>query len=104
MRKLALLIGVLGLTVGTFGFGTFGPIFVKQYGIKPDSTLGKAKCGVCHASAKGGKLNAYGEDLKTTLGSSKKLTADTLKAVEGKDSNKNGAKNIDDIKADKIPG
>lgn len=105
MRKLAIIIGVFGFTVGSFGLATFGPVFNKTYDVNDGSPLKKAQCSVCHAGAKGGKLNAYGQDLQKAMASakSKKLTAEILKSVEGLDSNKDGVKNGDAIKAGKLP-
>lgn len=104
MKRSLLLIATAALFASAFALGTFSPVFVKKYSIKKDSNLGKAGCLVCHASAKGGKLNPYGKDLKEALGGSKKLTPEALAKIEDKDSNGNGVKNIDEIKADKLPG
>lgn len=76
-------------------------LFEKTYSVKPGSNLKKAKCAVCHT--KGKELNAYGKDLENALGESKKPTVETLRAVEQLDSDKDGVKNIDAIKADKLP-
>lgn len=85
---------------------TFVKPFADKYGVKPGSTLAKAACGVCHASAKGGKLNPYGKDLQAALKASggKKMTPAVLAAVESKDSDGDGKKNVDEIKADSTPG
>ncbi len=106
MRKLALIIGLVGMAFGAVGFGTMTPVFNTTYGVKKGSNLDNAKCGVCHVGAKGGKLNPYGEDLAAAMkaANTKKLTKEILVSVEGKDSNKNGKKNIEDIKADVNPG
>jgi hypothetical protein len=77
-------------------------VFKTKYNISATSALGKAKCQVCHSTGK--KLNAYGLDLKKVTDGASKLTPEMLAKIEGLDSNKNGVKNIDDIKADKNPG
>jgi hypothetical protein len=57
-------------------------------------------------SPKGGKLNPYGLDMQTEMkkAKSKKLTPAILKELENLDSDKDGKKNIDEIKADSNPG
>jgi hypothetical protein len=104
MKRSLYIIVAAALFTSAFALGTFSPVFAKKYSVKKDSNLGKAGCLVCHASAKGGKLNPYGKDLKEALGDSKKLTSEVLAKIESKDSNGNGIKNIDEIKADKLPG
>ncbi|MBS1705000.1 MAG: hypothetical protein JST40_03940 [Armatimonadetes bacterium] len=103
-RLLYTCIGV-GLIASAMAMSTFGKVFEAKYGAKPN--LAKAKCALCHATGKGGKaLNPYGKDLAAAMkaAGSKKLTADILAKVEGLDSNKNGKKNVDEIKADVLPG
>jgi hypothetical protein len=82
----------------------FVKVFAEVYKPKPMSDLGKGKCMVCHTSKMGGSLNAYGVDLKKALGSSKTLTAAVLKKVEALDSDKDGMKNGEEIKAGRLPG
>ncbi|MBS1704999.1 MAG: hypothetical protein JST40_03935 [Armatimonadetes bacterium] len=105
-RLLYTCIGV-GILASAMAMSASVKVFETKYGVKPASNLGKAKCGVCHAGAKGGKaLNSYGKDLAAAMkaANTKKLTADILAKVEGLDSNKNGKKNVDEIKADVNPG
>lgn len=106
MKKPIILLAVTALFASAFALGNFAPVFTAKYKVGKDSKLAKAACGVCHASAKGGKLNPYGEDLKAALkaAGTKKLTAEILEKVEKLDSNKNGVKNIDEIKKDMLPG
>ena len=68
--------------------------------------MANAACGVCHVKKTGGKLNLYGKDLQAAMkkDNAKKLTAEIFAKVEGLDSNKNGKKNCDEIKADVNPG
>jgi hypothetical protein len=80
----------------------FVGVFKTKYNVAASSALAKAKCQLCHSTGK--KLNSYGADLYKVMGESKKLTPEMLAKIEGLDSNKNGVKNIDEIKADKLPG
>ena len=77
-------------------------IFNTKYKVSTGSSLGKARCAVCHTGGK--NLNVYGADIKKAMDSSKKLTPEILAKIEGLDSNKNGKTNLIDIKADKNPG
>lgn len=106
MKKILATMGVCSLAVLAMSLGTFVKVFDSTYKISPDSKLGKASCLVCHTGKKGGKLNPYGKDLKKAAESlgGKKVTAEVLKKVESLDSNGDGVKNIDEIKADKLPG
>lgn len=106
MKRLLTLSLMLGLAVIVMAMPTFGKVFETNYKVKKDGVLDKAGCALCHAGAKGGKLNPYGTDLAAAMktANTKKLTPDVLKAVENLDSDKDGAKNIDEIKADKHPG
>lgn len=108
MRKVrsGLLAAALALTSTAFALPTFGPVFNSTYGVKKDSDLTRVKCGVCHVGMSS-KLNPYGEDLKKAMVSEntgKKLTGSVLKRVEGLDSDKDGTKNLEEIKANKNPG
>jgi hypothetical protein len=104
----------IGLTLAALAFTSTAmalPGFVKDfgstYGIKKGGTLDKAKCAVCHVGMNPKKLNPYGEDLKKTLAEEKAgtlLKGSVLKKVEGLDSDKDGKKNIEEIRADTNPG
>lgn len=106
MKRILTLIGLVGITSLAFALSTYTKVFYTTYNIKPDSKLAKANCAVCHATAKGGKLNPYGTDLSAALkaANTKKLSAEILHKVDNLDSNKDGVKNGDSIKADKNPG
>ena len=106
MNRLLTLCVAAGLVASAMALSTFAKPFADKYGVKPGSTLAKAGCAVCHASAKGGKLNPYGKDLQAALKASggKKMTPAVLGAVESKDSDGDGKKNVDEIKADSTPG
>lgn len=94
-------IGAIGMSLGNYN-----AMFHKTYDLKATTTVGKANCLACHEKKSGGKLNSYGADLQKAMkaASAKKLTVDILKKVEGLDSNKNGKTNLEDIKADVLPG
>lgn len=102
-------IGFMALSVvmaSAFAMATFGAVFNSKYGIKPGSGLAKMKCGVCHGSPGGGKLNPYGKDMQAAMKAkkTKKLTPAILAAIEAKDSDKDGKKNLAEIKAGTNPG
>ncbi|MEJ5170689.1 MAG: hypothetical protein WHU10_06850 [Fimbriimonadales bacterium] len=101
MRKTLTTLSAAALGVLALAGPAWVGLFEKQYNVKPGSNLKKAKCAVCHT--KGKELNAYGKDLEKALKGAKKPTAETFKAVEQLDSDKDGVKNIDAIKADKVP-
>lgn len=104
MKQTLITIATFGLVVAALAHAAAVGVFNSTYKIEKSSKLGKANCAVCHATAKGGKLNGYGKDIETAMGSSKKMTAAHLKAVEGKDSDGDGKSNIEEIKADSMPG
>ncbi len=106
MKKLTMLTALLVLAAFSTALSGFVKTFNDNYKVNKDSNIGKAACMTCHTTAKGGKLNPYGQDLMAAMkaADTKKLTPEILKKVEPLDSNKNGVKNIDEIKADKLPG
>lgn len=104
MKRTLMTLATLAIATAAMALATFTSVFTKTYSVAKDSALGKANCAVCHASTRGGKLNAYGTDIKKAMKSEKKMTAAHLKAVEGLDSNKNGKTNLEDIKANVNPG
>lgn len=106
MKRLIGICSTLAIVSMAISFGMFSKPFATQYKVAKGSNLDKAACGVCHASAKGGKLNGYGSDLAAAMKakSSKKMTPEILAMVESKDSDGDGVKNIDEIKKDNNPG
>lgn len=94
---------VVGVASSAIALSGFVKVFAATYNVAKTSTLGKAKCAVCHVGQTA-KLNPYGQDIKQALAGSKVLTAEVLKRVETKDSDKDGATNIAEIRADKLPG
>jgi len=71
------------------------------YKPKPGTALAAAKCKICHTKPVGNKdnLDAYGKLLK-----GKPICAASLKAIETLDADKDGFKNIAEIKAGTLPG
>lgn len=106
MKKLLGITMTLGIVTMAMALGMFGKVFDSTYKVGKDSNLGKSGCAVCHVGARGGKLNPYGKDLEAAMKAenSKKLTPAILAKIEGKDSDGDGAKNIDEIKKDQNPG
>ncbi|MCE5313907.1 MAG: hypothetical protein ABFD49_02620 [Armatimonadota bacterium] len=79
---------------------SWSKIFCKFYKIKSGSKLKEAKCAVCHTKSIGtSDLNSYGKQLEKL-----KVDGDSLKTIEGKDADKDGATNIEEIKSDTLPG
>lgn len=103
MKRFSTFMIVTGLATMAMAHMAWMKPFEQTYNIKSTSELGKAKCAACHTGKMGGKLNKYGEDLKKAAGGEKKLTADILKKVEGLDSDGDGKKNIDELKAGTLP-
>ncbi len=97
---LASLIAVAFIATAAFATMPWMKTFKKQYKMEKSSELYKAKCAVCHVKKNGkGGLNAYGKDLD-----GKDNCAASLKAIEKKDSDKDGVDNITEIKKGTNPG
>jgi hypothetical protein len=96
--------GMMALTVSSMAKPPFLKVFETTYKIKEDSNLHKAGCAICHAGPP--KLNPYGADVKKQLEAAKAamVTPAMLKKIEKLDSDKDGASNIAEIKADTLPG
>jgi hypothetical protein len=99
---------LVGITLFAYGLASAKPdnlnAFKALYAPKEGTALAKAGCLICHVEMKDlKKLNPYGADLKKQLEKTKDSTA-ALKAIEGLDSDKDGVKNIDEIKAGTLPG
>lgn len=78
--------------------------FQKANKIPKGSALEKAACATCHV--RGAKLNPYGDDMSKAMKAlkTKKLTPEVLKNLETLDSDKDGVKNLAEIKAGTLPG
>lgn len=100
----------LGLTVcaaAALATGSMMLEFNKAYKPKAGGNVQKAACNLCHSGKMDAThLNPFGLDIKAALAKAKatKLNADILKKVEDIDSDKDGKKNIAEIKADTLPG
>ncbi|MBX3120375.1 MAG: hypothetical protein KF784_15035 [Fimbriimonadaceae bacterium] len=79
--------------------------FVKHYSIKEDSTIFITKCQTCH-TARPPQRNDYGRSIRTAYRNAKpgQRMPDVFKAVEDLDSDKDGTKNGEEIKAGTLPG
>lgn len=106
MKRLMFVCAGIVIFASAMAMSTFEKTFEKHYSVKDGSNLDKAKCSVCHLKLTGGKLNPYGEDLKAAMAKAKvkKLNDEVIVSVESLDSNKNGKSNLDEIKADALPG
>lgn len=103
MKRIITMSGIFALAVAAFAMGSFAKIPAETYKFPAGSDADKAKCALCHTSKMGGKLNAYGNDLKAALKGSNKLTGAVMHSIDGLDSNKDGTKNGDALKAGKLP-
>ena len=99
MKKAVLVLASAALASTLFARVEDQKAFVAKY---PDAKAKLGKCSTCHTKAMPKKgeadLNAYGKDLKETG-----KPADLAK-VEAKDSDADGVKNLDEIKAGTNPG
>lgn len=99
---------LLGLFPGTaHAFPQFLPIVRTTYSVKAGGSIDKKSCGICHVdSAGGGAVNPYGKDVKSFLKAAKTqtLNAAVLHSFDARDSDGDGFANIDEFKADTLPG
>ncbi|MCE5199131.1 MAG: hypothetical protein ABFD54_02195 [Armatimonadota bacterium] len=91
------LLAALILSASALASAQWMKTFNDLYKPKQDTELKKAGCSVCHS--KGVELNSYGEMLK-----GKAIKISSLRAIEKKDADKDGASNIAEIKAGTVPG
>lgn len=104
IRLAAMAGGLMILATTAFALPPMAKVFEATYKPAKNSALKKADCVICHVAKGKTKLNPYGEDIKKELAGSKTLTPEILKKVESLDSDKDGVSNIDEIKADTLPG
>ena len=80
--------------------------FRSYYNIKKGSNLSKEECGICHIRKGEREWNGYGRDIKKLLDrqGTTRITPEIFRAVESLDSDGDGYSNIDEIKADTLPG
>ncbi len=97
--------GLLVYAAVAVGLPSYTTDFSGNYKIRKGSKIEKAGCAVCHVGETV-KLNPYGNDLAKTLADAKSdsLTSAVFRKVEGLDSDKDGVTNLDEIKADTLPG
>lgn len=90
-----------------YAFPQYLPIVKTTYAVKVGGVIDAKKCAVCHADpAGGGVVNPYGREIKTFLktAANKAVTPEVLHAIETKDSDGDGFTNLDEFKADTLPG
>ena len=104
LKITAMVTGLMLLTSAAIALPPMLKVFETNYKPVKNGKLVKARCAVCHTAMGKTALNAYGKDLKAQIGETKTVTADNLKAIEAKDSDGDGVSNIDEIKADSLPG
>jgi hypothetical protein len=99
-------VGMLLASAMAVAMPTWTSEFTSHYKVAKDSALKKANCGVCHQGTNVSKFNPYGQDLKKAMAELKvkKVSVDVFKKVEDLDSDKDGAKNSEEIKSDTHPG
>jgi uncharacterized membrane protein len=88
-------------------FPQFLTVVKTTYSVKTGGAIDLKHCGVCHVdSAGGGAVNPYGKEVKTFLKSaaSNTLSAELLHSLDAKDSDGDGFTNLDEFKADTLPG
>jgi hypothetical protein len=105
MKRLIAAVLIVLLVVGAAALVEYTKTFTTYYKLPKAGSLAKQKCAVCHVGMKA-KLNPYGLELEKAMkaGKADKLTAGILKKVEMLDSDKDGVKNVDEIKAGTSPG
>jgi hypothetical protein len=97
---------LLLIAATSFAKPPFLKVFVTTYKIKPTSALGKASCLACHQPPSPPRRNPYGLAVQSAMEAAhvRMLTPEILKSVEKKDSDNDGFSNLEEIKADKMPG
>ncbi len=95
----------LVIPVAVMALPPMGKDFIAAAKISPDSKLAKSDCAICHVG-RTPKLNPYGTDMKAAMAALniKKVTPAVLAKIATKDSDKDGVKNMVEIKKDKAPG
>lgn len=96
--------GLMLLATASFALPPMLKTFETTYTPPKNGKLEKARCVVCHVGPGKTALNPYGKDVKEQVKDTKMLTLANLKAIEAKDSDGDGVSNIDEIKADSLPG
>jgi cytochrome c553 len=103
-RRILSLLAALGFSSTMLATVDAQKQFLAAY---PDAKAKLGKCSTCHTAAMPKKesagVNAYGKDLQEKAYDAAKKTYD-FKKVEALDSDGDGVKNIDEIKAGTNPG
>jgi hypothetical protein len=105
ITKMGTTVALTGLATAAMALPPFLNAFDANYNLKKLPNLKRANCAVCHVGTSP-KFNPYGLDLKKELEREKTkiMTTTAFKRVENLDSDKDGVKNIDEIRADSLPG
>lgn len=105
LKALTLAICLLAAPLA-FAKPEFLRVFRDAYKVSRNSTLWNARCLTCHELPGPPRRNPYGLDVEAALKQARSdvLTADILKKVENKDSDRDGFTNIAEIKAGTLPG
>ena len=105
VTRVAIAVGLSLSAVAALALPTWTKDFCELNKVAKGSNIEKANCAICHVG-KTLKLNLYGQDIKKEFAASKskKITPALLKKLADIDSDKDGAKNGDEIKADTLPG
>lgn len=106
LNKLGTTVALLTAATAALALPSFVTDFKKLSNVKTGTALSKESCGICHNGMKTKEFNPFGTDLKKAMEAAKikKLTPEVLKAVADKDSDGDGVKNSDEIKAGTLPG
>ena len=106
LTRTGITVGMILASAMAVAMPTWTSEFNNHYKVGKDSALKKANCGLCHQGMTVTKFNPYGDDLKKVMAELKikKVSAEAFKKIEDLDSDKDGVKNIEEIKADTCPG
>ncbi|HSB35293.1 MAG TPA: thrombospondin type 3 repeat-containing protein [Thermoanaerobaculia bacterium] len=103
VRRVFVLLAALGLSSTLLASVDIQKAFVAAY---PDAKAKLGKCSTCHTAAMPKKetagVNAYGKDMEKAFDKEKKVY--DFKKIEALDSDGDGVKNLDEIKAGTNPG
>jgi len=99
---------LLGLSPGTaYALPQYFSVVKTTYAVKAGGIIDAKNCGLCHVDpAGGGAVNPYGKDVKSFLKAAKTqtLTPAGLHSIDSLDSDGDGFANVDEYKADTLPG